>query len=534
MENIKNLRKNIIKSLASNLSKNWLVRRIIDSNGKYYIEEINGHAQEVAYDRVSIELNRFIHTEGMNHEALVIVHKRRSTSSLNRNDFSKIITDFSETVRGVSSKYISRAGYISDALGLEPVLGGKEAPCKEWEHLLKNMPGSSSLLAKSVHMLFVGSDMKALIDMKEYAGLVDGKEIEGIYDSLPAISLNRSKASEKAWEATMIAKGASLSAVDKAISIMNSMSDDDKKPPYKENTLKLPWKKSASIQISLAKVKQVLDDELYGLDEVKNEVLTAIAGSLISSQGTFLPPRVLLHGTPGTGKTAIAKAIAKAMQIPFNMIAMNGISSAVSIVGVELCYASPQMGEIMKALTLSGVKNPLILLDEIEKSGHDEKYGDPLNALHQALDPDENKNFTDVYFGFPFDVSEVFFIATSNDISGLSESLLDRFLVIEVPEYSVQEKQAIMPYLIRQLVSERQLHCTPRFTASALVMMEKDLLPNSSLRQIKSSIWRMLCTGAFLSDDVVKFGQAPVIDEHSVEAVIGSAKIKKKHSMGFL
>jgi len=128
----------------------------------------------------------------------------------------------------------------------------------------------------------------------------------------------------------------------------------------------------------------------------------------------------------------------------------------------------------------------------------------------------------------------VFFIATSNDISGLSESLLDRFLVIEVPEYSVQEKQAIMPYLIRQLVLERQLHCAPRFTASALVMMEKNLLPNSSLRQIKSSIWRMLCTGAFLSDDVVKFGQAPVIDEHSVEAVIGSAKIKKKHSMGFL
>lgn len=536
MENTKQKRTTISYALAESLGRSWLIRRVTYTKGVYNIKDIYGQSELSLYSDASKELNELTQGAGMNYEALVLIHKRTNAHKLSKHSFATLLQDFKEMIKKVDAKHVCRVGYISDGLHEDIIQGVRNhdmPPC--WDELLKSMAGASSLLKDSAHLLFVGSEMEELMAMQEYRGLLSHTNITGEYKTLPVEISNRSKHIEESWQAKMMTKGASLESLDKVVAVIQGMSSrDEHLDSYKNNALALPWKRANPIIPTLNKVKQVLDNELFGLDDVKNEVLKAIAGSLISSQGTFNPPRILLHGTPGTGKTAIAKAIAKALQVPFYMIAMNGISTAVSIVGVELCYSSPQMGEIMRALTVSGVSNPVVLLDEIEKVGHDDKHGDPLHALHQALDPDENKRFTDVYFSFPYDVSQMFFIATSNDISGLPDSLLDRFLTIEVPEYSLQEKRAIMPYLVKQVVSERNLHCAPKFTAQALILMEERLLPDSSLRKIKASIWRMLCEGALASRDIQQYGKALVVDEYAAKAVIGSCSTEKPRKIGFV
>jgi len=536
MENTKQKRITTVYALAENLDRKWLIRRITYAKGTYNIKDIYGQAEQSLYSRASKELNELTQDAGMSHEALLLIRKRTNTSQINKNNFATVLQGFREMIEKIGSEHVCRVGYIADGLHEDIVHGESNGDMSPyWGELLNSMSGASSLLRDSVHLLFIGSDMQELMDMQEYKGLLSHTDINGVYKALPVEISNRSKNIEDAWQAKMMTKGACLESIDKALAVVQAMSSSNESlDSYKNNVLALPWKKACPIIPTLNKVKQVLDTELFGLDNVKNEVLKAIAGSLISSQGTFNPPRILLHGTPGTGKTAIAKAIAKALQVPFYMIAMNGVSTATTIVGVELCYSSPQMGEIMRALTVSGVSNPVVLLDEIEKTGHDDKHGDPLHALHQALDPDENKRFSDVYFSFPYDVSQVFFIATSNDISGLPNSLLDRFLTIDVPEYSVQEKRAIMPYLIKQIVSERNLHCVPKFTAQALILMEKHLLPGSSLRKLKASIWRMLCEGALASRDIQQYGKALVVDEYAAKAVIGSYCTEKSRKIGFI
>ena len=187
MENTKNLRKNIIQSLSSCLDESWLIRRIIQSKGKYYIEEIGGRAVSSIYDRANIELSRFTHTDGMSHEALVLVHKRTAGRDADSKSFSDIIRKYTDVIRTSSSEYVSHIGLISSELGLEATLGQRDRPCPDWAGLLKDMPSIASLLSSSAHLLFVGSKLTELVNMSDYSEVVESKEIAGIYDSLAQI-----------------------------------------------------------------------------------------------------------------------------------------------------------------------------------------------------------------------------------------------------------------------------------------------------------------------------------------------------------
>jgi len=260
--------------------------------------------------------------------------------------------------------------------------------------------------------------------------------------------------------------------------------------------------------------------------------MAAIAGSMLSSSGSFRPPRILLHGKPGTGKTAMAKAVAEALAIPFQSISMNGVSTAVSIVGLEPLWRSPQPGKIIQSMLNSGVLNPLLLLDEIEKCGKSGEHGSPQDALLQAVDPSQNRAFLDLYIGLPVDISELFFIATANDITALPEPLLDRFIVVEIPEYTVQEKLAIVPFLLDQITKEHELVQVPKLGSAVMCVLERELLPFAGLRQIKNSLWRMVCEEAMHCDDVALFKSSPeirVLRDNSLPV-----KKAEKAAIGFL
>jgi len=288
---------------------------------------------------------------------------------------------------------------------------------------------------------------------------------------------------------------------------LSTISDSETIDALKKTIAQISWCKRSAVNRDLTLIRQRLDDSLYGMDGVKDAVISGIAGAFISSDGIIRPPRLLLQGKPGTGKTAIAKAIAAALNIPFRSVSMNGISTAVSIVGVEPVFRSPQPGQIIQSILSAGVMNPLLLLHEIEKCGTSSEHGSPLDTLLQVLDPGQNRQFKDVFVGIPVDISEIFCIATANDITAMPEPLLDRFQVIEVPEYSVEEKRLILPFLLEQIGHEFNLAQAPMLSAAILCQMDRDVLPYAGLRRIKQTIWKMICEEAAHCDDLESFKQ---------------------------
>jgi ATP-dependent Lon protease len=405
---------------------------------------------------------------------------------------------------------------------------------RELKDILEAMPTCARLIRGSAHLLFAGSAINEDMVKENLQTLASADCGTGVFPLLSNVA-NLAKGKAKPFEVKLSAMGMSDSAISRMNMHFEGISDDDVRAALKKTIMAMPWNKRAAVNRDLRSIRKRLDEGLFGLEKAKQEVLAAIAGSLISSSPVFRPPSILLHGAPGTGKTAMAKVIAKALAIPFESVSMNGISTALSIVGLEPVWRSPQPGKIIQSMLDSKVMNPLILLDEIEKCGSNGEHGSPLDALLQALDPIQNREFLDLYMGIPADVSEVFFVATANDITSLPEHLLDRFIVIEIPEYTLKEKQAIMPYLLKQIVEERDLKGAFHFTTGALIRMEKQLLQNASLRNIKACLWRMLCEAALSSGNLKEFSRKLVIDEAAVESVLKSnSSTKKKSGIGFL
>lgn len=329
----------------------------------------------------------------------------------------------------------------------------------------------------------------------------------------------------------MAALGLSESSILSYRRHLESISDSDTKTAVRKIVGSLPWETRHRMNLNIQQVKAMMDEKLFGMEEVKNEVLIALSGALISNSKTFRPPRILLHGKPGTGKTAVAKAIAYALGVSFQVIGMNGVSTASSIVGIEAFWRNPQTGMILQALQDAEAMNPVILLDEIEKTGKSTEHGSPLDALLHVLDPSQNQAFEDLCIGMPVDISECFFIATANSIKDIPEALVDRFTAIEVPEYTVDEKLSILPYLLKQIKEEHHLATLPELGAESLAVIKEELLPGHGLREIKRKVWRLICEQALLAESIDSYKYDLKLNSVTKDKVAIKRKIT---SMGFV
>lgn len=259
---------------------------------------------------------------------------------------------------------------------------------------------------------------------------------------------------------------------------------------YIETLLALPWDKRSADSDDLQEAWKVLQEGHYGLKEVKERIMEFLSVRKLTQKGKS--PILCLVGPPGTGKTSIARSIAEAMNKKYVRICLGGVRDEAEIRGHRKTYVGAMPGRITEALKQVGVSNPLMLLDEIDKTSSDYK-GDTSSALLEVLDPEQNNHFTDHYVELPQDLSEVLFVATANDVQGIPRPLLDRMELIEISGYSENEKEHIAKeHLIpRQMETNGVPEGCLTIQSAALGKIINNYTKEAGVRNLERSIGRI-------------------------------------------
>ncbi len=268
---------------------------------------------------------------------------------------------------------------------------------------------------------------------------------------------------------------------------MNSPAESGVIRTYIESLLEMPWDKMCEDHKDIAYASKVLDEDHYGLEKVKERVLEFLAVRALTRKGDS--PILCLVGPPGTGKTSIAKSLARALKKPYVRISLGGVRDEAEIRGHRKTYVGAMPGRIANALKHAGVKNPLMLLDEIDKVSNDYK-GDTFSALLEVLDSEQNYKFRDHYLEVPIDLSEVLFVTTANTLQTIPRPLLDRMEVIEVTSYTENEKMHIaMEHLIpKQLAKHGLTEQQLTISKKALWKMARNYTKEAGVRQLERKI----------------------------------------------
>ena len=310
---------------------------------------------------------------------------------------------------------------------------------------------------------------------EELDGEDDGSEIEEFCDAvkeLEAAAEIKEKIRKEIKRYKILSQGSAEANVERG---------------YIETLLEMPWDKMSEDNRDLDAAAQVLDEDHYGMKKIKERILESLAVRNITSKGDA--PILCLVGPPGTGKTSIARSVAKALNKKYVRICLGGVRDEAEIRGHRKTYVGAMPGRIITAFKAAGVKNPLMLLDEIDKISSDYK-GDTASALLEVLDSEQNSHFVDHYIELPTDLSQVLFIATANDLSTVSRPLLDRMEIIEVSSYTKNEKLHIAKeHLVpKQLEKNGLMAKQLKFSDKALESMIDGYTREAGVRSLEREI----------------------------------------------
>ncbi len=294
---------------------------------------------------------------------------------------------------------------------------------------------------------------------------------------------------------------------------------------YIETLLSLPWDKMSKDNEDISRARLILEEDHYGLEKIKERVLEFLAVRTLKKRGDS--PILCLVGPPGTGKTSIGKSIARALDKKYLRISLGGIRDEAEIRGHRRTYIGAMPGRIVEGLRQAGVKNPLFLLDEIDKVGSDYR-GDTSSALLEVLDPEQNVRFSDHYVDMPIDLSEVLFIATANDAASIPRPLYDRMEIIEVTSYTENEKFHIAKeHLIpKQMEANGILKKELSISDKAIVEIISGYTKEAGVRQLERLIGKICrkCALMIKENEVKKVS----VNGNNLKDFLGSSKFHIK------
>lgn len=310
---------------------------------------------------------------------------------------------------------------------------------------------------------------------EELEGEDTGSEIEDFYEAVEKLEATeeiKEKIRKEIKRYKILSQGSSEANVERG---------------YIETLLEMPWDKVSEDNKDLDVAEEILNEDHYGMKKIKERILESLAVRNITKKGDS--PIICLVGPPGTGKTSIARSVARALNKKYVRICLGGVRDEAEIRGHRKTYVGAMPGRIITGFKSAGVKNPLILLDEIDKISSDYK-GDTASALLEVLDSEQNAHFIDHYIELPTDLSQVLFIATANDLSGVSRPLLDRMEIIEVSSYTKNEKMHIAKeHLVPKQLKKNGLNAKQlKFSDKALEKMIDGYTKEAGVRSLEREI----------------------------------------------
>ena len=292
--------------------------------------------------------------------------------------------------------------------------------------------------------------------------------------------------------------------------------------------IQLPWSKLDTESIDIENARRVLDEDHYGLEKIKRRIVEYLAVRKLNPQGRS--PILCFVGPPGVGKTSLGQSIARALGVKFARVSLGGVHDEAEIRGHRRTYIGALPGNIVQALRKAGTRNPVVMLDEIDKLGAGIQ-GDPASALLEVLDPEQNNTFRDNYLGLPFDLSKVVFIATANVLDTIPGPLRDRMEVIELTGYTEDEKvQIAKRYLVRRQLEANGLKAEQvSITDDAIRQVARDHTREAGVRNLERMI------GSVLRNVAVKIAEGSVaqasIDVNDLPPILGAPRFENEVAM---